>query len=226
MDKNNKEVSLIHWHTILIILILTTSLILNTVSFKTIEDENKSLSNLILVSQQNQQVLLEEINILKSQVAALPKEEKIETTIIPVPIIQQVSLPKTERELIDLYVEEICKKYSIRPELVKSMIFHESTYRVNAVNGDGTCVGLMQVSTRWHADRAKKLGVTDFYDPYSNILVGVDFLSELLKSSDGDESLALMMYNMDWESAQKLYSQGKESSYAKNVLARAEELKE
>lgn len=51
------------------------------------------------------------------------------------------------------------------------------------------------MSTYWHSDRAARLGVSDFYDPYSNILVGVDLLNELLESSNGDIYRALTRYN-------------------------------
>lgn len=128
----------------------------------------------------------------------------------------------TGREQINKYVVEIAKKYDIEPELIKSIIFSESSYNPKAKNGN--CLGLMQVSTRWHSKRAAKLGVTDFYDSYSNILVGVDYISELITKYK-DPKLALMMYNMKHETALKLYNQGEISDYAKKIIARAEQYK-
>ena len=53
----------------------------------------------------------------------------------------------------------------------------ESSGKADARNGG--CIGLMQVYEKYHKDRMKRLGVTDLYDPYSNILVGTDILMEL-----------------------------------------------
>jgi soluble lytic murein transglycosylase-like protein len=122
----------------------------------------------------------------------------------------------TQHESIDLYIQDVCSKYKVDPELVKSIIYHESRYNPKATNGN--CVGLMQLSKRWHADRAKKLGVTNFYDPYENILVGVDYLSELFDKYK-DPELVLMLYNMKHNTALRLYKQGKTSRYAKSILA-------
>lgn len=140
-----------------------------------------------------------------------------------VPLEEQTAKKElTQEEQIDMYVEEICEDYNVDPYLVKSIIWYESRYNPNVSNGN--CVGLMQVSTYWHARRASELGVTDFYDPYSNILVGVDFLSDMLKKN-GDPALVLMLYNMDHNTAYSWYEQGKISDYARSVLNRAEALK-
>lgn len=131
--------------------------------------------------------------------------------------------PLTEKEQIDSFIVDIANMYDIEPELIQSIVWHESRYKPDAYNGN--CLGLMQVSTRWHADRAEKLGVTDFYDPYGNILLGVDYISELMDRYD-DPALALMMYNMKHSTAMSLYEKGEISFYAKSVLERAELLKE
>lgn len=128
----------------------------------------------------------------------------------------------TERELINAYVREITKKYNIEPELIMSVIQQESNYDPKATNGK--CLGLMQVSSYWHQDRAERLGVTDFYDPYSNILLGVDYISELLTEYE-DPRLVLMLYNMEHKTALRKYKNGEISNYATTILARAEELK-
>ena len=121
------------------------------------------------------------------------------------------------------YVDEITKSYpNVKPELVMSVIYHES--RFNSTAKTGNCLGLMQISTRWHKDRAKRLGVTDFYDPYSNILLGVDYLSDLTTQHE-DIRLVLMLYNMNHRTAFKLYKQGKTSKYALSVLDMAEKYK-
>lgn len=101
---------------------------------------------------------------------------------------------KPFEELVRDYVFDICQNYpNVDPSLVLSVIYQESRFKPNVSSGN--CVGLMQVSTYWHRDRGAKLGVNDFLDPYSNILIGVDLLNELIIASEGDIYKALTRYN-------------------------------
>jgi hypothetical protein len=126
----------------------------------------------------------------------------------------------SRRDIINTYVRDVSSKYGMDAELIMSVIQQESEYNPDAKNGN--CLGLMQVSSYWHADRAARLGVTDFYDPYSNILLGVDYLAELM-TKYRDIRLVLMLYNMEHETALRLYKNGQISNYAKTIIARAEE---
>lgn len=127
------------------------------------------------------------------------------------------------RELYESYVYEICESYNISPYLIISVIERESRFIPDVSNGNH--VGLMQVSTYWHKDRAESLGVTDLYDPYSNILTGVDYFSDLINNyADGNIEYALMLYSMDNNKARQMYNNGQLSGYAKSVLARMNEL--
>lgn len=126
---------------------------------------------------------------------------------------------KTEREQIDSYIEYVCECYpKVSPSLVKSVIMSESSYNSNAKNGNH--IGLMQISTKYHSERARRLGVTDFYDPASNVLLGTDYLNELLEQTNGDVAWALMIYNMGFKEAYRLQQNGQISSYASNILSR------
>lgn len=125
----------------------------------------------------------------------------------------------TQKEIINKHVIEIATNYNLKPELIMSIIQQESEYNPKAKNGN--CLGLMQVSSYWHKDRASRLGVTDFYDSYSNILLGVDYISELMTKYK-DPRLVLMLYNMDHQTAMTLYKNGQISNYAKTILDRAE----
>lgn len=120
------------------------------------------------------------------------------------------------------YIYEVSEEYEVRPELIMAIVERESSGKADAVNGN--CKGLMQVSQRWHADRMERLGVTDLYDPYGNILVGTDFFVELMERY-GDLGYVLMKYNGD--SRADDYAEGKceLSGYAQDVLTRTEELK-
>lgn len=134
-------------------------------------------------------------------------------------IDQTMPAPPSEHETINNYVREISAKYNIDPELIMSIIQEESEYNPKATNGN--CLGLMQMSSYWHAKRAIQLGVTNFYDAYSNILLGVDYISELITQYK-DISLVLMLYNIDHATAFRLHAEGKVSSYAKEVMTRAD----
>lgn len=101
-----------------------------------------------------------------------------------------------------------------------AIIERESSGQADAVNGD--CKGLMQVSERWHKDRMERLGVTDLYDPYGNILVGVDYLSELAVEYD-DLGTVLMIYSGSADVI-KRGETGDWSDYAKEVVQRSMEL--
>lgn len=121
------------------------------------------------------------------------------------------------------YTKEIGEIYDIDPYLLYAMCETESSRNIYAENG--SCKGLMQVSTLWHADRMEKLNVENIYDPYGNILVAADFLSELYKLNS-DTYYVLMRYNMKTSTANELYEKGEISYYAKSIVRRAEELKE
>lgn len=118
------------------------------------------------------------------------------------------------------YLEYVCEQKDICPELVQAIIETESNWDQEARNGD--CVGLMQISEKWHQDRMERLGVTDLTDPYDNILVGVDYLAELFRRYE-DPAMVLMLYNGD-SRAWKFWETGEMSKYAAKILERAEEL--
>lgn len=130
--------------------------------------------------------------------------------------------PLTEHEQINKYITDVCSLYpNVDPSLIMSIVEHESRYQPQVENGK--CIGLMQVSSYWNKSRMEKLGVTNLHDPHDNILVGVDYISELLTKYK-DTSLVLMLYNMDWNTAFKMHKQGRVSNYAKSVLARQTEI--
>lgn len=124
-------------------------------------------------------------------------------------------------ELYDSYVYEICENYpNVNPETIRALIYVESRYDPTATSSKN-CVGLMQLNPKWQTERARSLGVEDLYDPYGNILTGVDLFNDLLTNyADGDEVYAIMMYNMGHVGARKPYQNGIISNFALNVLER------
>lgn len=131
-----------------------------------------------------------------------------------------VEAKENEKENWIDYIEIICQERNICPELVEAIIEKESNWEPKAANGD--CIGLMQVSQKWHKDRMDKLGAQDLTDPYDNILVGIDYLSELFERYE-DVGAVLMKWNGDSRLLEYLET-GKLSEYAEKVLKRSAEL--
>ena len=124
------------------------------------------------------------------------------------------------QEELEFYIERVCEPVHICPEFVEAIIERESSYNPKAVNGD--CIGLMQISERWHKERMAEFGVTDLTDPFDNILVGVDYLRELFEKYE-DPGMVLMVYNGD-SRAKDLQTTGNLSEYAEWILTRSAEL--
>lgn len=124
-------------------------------------------------------------------------------------------------EYID-YIIEISDMYGIQPELIMAIIETESRGIPTVVNETYGCYGLMQINKSCHLSRMDRLGVTDLYDPYSNILVGVDYLMEMSEDYE-DIAEVLMHYHGEKNVNSKLES-GKLSNYANTILNRAHEL--
>lgn len=124
------------------------------------------------------------------------------------------------QEELEEYIEAICEPRHICPELIQAIIERESRWNPEAVNGD--CIGLMQISERWHKDRMRALGAKDLKDPFDNIDVGVDYLRELFGRYE-DPGMVLMVYNGD-SRAKDLQATGNLSEYAEWILTRSAEL--
>lgn len=125
---------------------------------------------------------------------------------------------------LQLFIADLCEEMSIEPELVLAMIEQESQWNPEAVGDGGNSLGLLQIQPRWHSARMDKLGCTDLFNPYENVTVAIDILAEKMAADKGTE-WALMAYNGGNAYANSLKAQGKVSDYAKEVLARTEELK-
>lgn len=125
-----------------------------------------------------------------------------------------------DKDRYQRYVAQICEDYDMCPELIEAIIETESNWDAKATNGN--CVGLMQINKKIHKARMKKLGVKNLKNPYGNILVGVDLLTELVEQYD-DIGTALNIYSMGTKGA-KLAAKGKYSYYTRHILKRSEEL--
>lgn len=137
--------------------------------------------------------------------------EPVETSgpVLEVPP-EPTAPPLTGDELYKSYVDEIAAAYFpvMDTSIVKALIYTESRYQPNVQSSAGA-VGLTQVMPCYHAWRMEKYGKTDIWDPYTNILVGMDLLNEFYQQYG------------DWYSALYYYS-GCSSTYPNLVLTQAE----
>ncbi len=115
------------------------------------------------------------------------------------------------------YVYELSWEYDIDPILVMAIIQKESKCDPNTVGDYGKAIGLMQIQRQWHYERIRELKCTDLYDPYQNILVGMNYLAELF---EGDMTMewVLMAYNGGRTWANKHAVAGYTTKYAREVI--------
>lgn len=112
--------------------------------------------------------------------------------------------------------------------LVLAIISVESGFKSDLV-GFSNDTGLMQVIPNYHYDRILNYIYdenVDLFDPRLNVMVGMDYLSELIKWSKGDLGLAVMAYNMGQIRARSYHNSGRITSYAKKVLDRMDEIQD
>ena len=91
---------------------------------------------------------------------------------------------------VDSYIVDSSRRYGIDPLLIYSQIHQESTFKAGAVSYKGAS-GLMQLMPA----TARRLGVSNIFDPKQNIEGGVKYMRLLLDMFGGDVSLALAGYN-------------------------------
>ena len=106
------------------------------------------------------------------------------------------------------YTLNLCSQYGVDSSVIFSVMYHESHFNSGATSGKGA-QGLMQIIPRYSASRMAKLGVTNLYDPASNILVGIDLLAEYYHTY-GSWNQALTAYRTG--------NAGNDSAYAATIL--------
>ncbi len=122
-------------------------------------------------------------------------------------------------EDLQLFIVRECEKHHIDAAIIMAMIERESAFDADAIGDNGHSHGLMQIQERYHIERMERLGCDDLLDPYQNVLVGIDYLAELLESYEDIEK-ALIAYNAGATGAYKhWFSRGVYSSdYSKAVI--------
>lgn len=96
-------------------------------------------------------------------------------------------MPRTPYDTI---ITAAAVRHRLDEKLITSVIAAESNFDPRAISPKNAR-GLMQLMP----DTARRLGVTDIFDPEQNINAGTRYLRELLDRYDGDLTLALAAYN-------------------------------
>lgn len=93
-------------------------------------------------------------------------------------------------------VKELSEKYSIEPEIIISMVYHESRWNPVSKSSAGAC-GLTQVIPKWV--RNPRVSCQDLMqDSDLSLRVGVKLLNNVLRPrgfANGNMKVALCMYN-------------------------------
>lgn len=129
---------------------------------------------------------------------------------------EQITVPEDVRKIS----EELGEAYNICPETIQAISWWESRFQPDAENGG--CVGIMQVAPKWHKERMDRLGVTDLTDPRQNMMVAVDYLSNLVKDEEDMEEV-LMRYHGESRINERLEA-GEMSAYVEGILTLSAEL--
>lgn len=86
------------------------------------------------------------------------------------------------------------KQEGLPVALVLAVIARESSFDPSAVNNQD--VGLMQVNTRWHADKIEKAGgIKALFNPGTNIRLGTRILAQYINAAGGSLAGGLRRYN-------------------------------
>ena len=130
----------------------------------------------------------------------------------PKPKESWVKYPVPLDDDLQKYICKKCAEYQVSPALVMAVIGTESGYKADAIGDHGAAYGLMQIQRKWHEARMERLGVMNLLNPYENVTVGIDLLSELLDRGNG----------VEWALSYYSGNGGAECEYSEKVMRLAE----
>lgn len=124
-----------------------------------------------------------------------PKDSRYKIFIGRDPEARRESLPfssslKKSHNLYDHWIEDCSQRFQIEFALIKAVIRAESGFNAHAVSKKGA-KGLMQLMP----ETAKRMKVTDAFNPQENIEGGVRYLKHLFSLFENDLKLSLAAYN-------------------------------
>jgi hypothetical protein len=120
---------------------------------------------------------------------------------------------------VDSYIVDSSRRWGVDPLLIYSQMHQESTFKPRAISNKGAS-GLMQLMPA----TARRMGVSNIFDPKQNIDGGVRYMRMLLDMFGGDVDLALAGYNAGEGAVMKFgntippYSETRE--YVRRITAR------
>ena len=189
------------------------------------------------IKEQPMQVQKEAALVNEYVASAIKEEDVIEAANDPTDVILEsdaeqqtkadkyMSMWEASMELLGMGIDvpaeiyEYCydagQQFSISPELLVAICYVESEFNPKAKNG--SCLGLMQVSEKWHRNRMKKYGVESLYEERGNVIIATDYLRELFDTY-GEDNLNYILDTYNGNSHAEEYRQnGTVSAYAGKV---------
>ena len=132
-------------------------------------------------------------------------------------------IPLTEE--LQEYTFNLCQENNLDYEFTLAVMEQESDYREKVISKSND-YGIMQINQVNHEWLREKLDIEDFLDARQNIQAGVYMLTDLISRYE-DPHKALMAYNAGEAGAKRHWNKGTTTSrYSREVMARAEELRE
>ena len=136
------------------------------------------------------------VDIATAQIERFEKDQS--PGVVPVPVPTAATLPPAsstkpqplKAQDLKEVINTISDQHHLDPDFISSVIHAESGFNPRAVSPKGA-QGLMQLMP----GTASKLGVTNSFDPRSNVEGGTRYLSELLERYNFDVIKALAAYN-------------------------------
>lgn len=196
---------------VIILMVIGTTVILTRPSTGTNPEESPASTKYIVdvdnadedVSEVEENIEWEELAIISAEALSVKEEPKSITT---------------KEEIIKI-ASELCDEYDFPLNVFLGLINQESTFRIDAYNKDGS-YGLCQINKVNHSWMKKELGITNFYDPKSNMEAGLFILKHYENTYNPDSMhMLLMMYNMGPNRAKDFFNDGIFSSkYSKDII--------
>lgn len=131
---------------------------------------------------------------------------------LPMPILYDVPLSDD----LQIYAQNICMGMGVHFPLVLAIMMQESQFTTDVISPTFDW-GIMQINKGNHSWLESELGITDWLDPYQNILAGVYLLS-LFQHLENDYQRIAMYYNSGPTGAEYYLAQGIYTKYSYDVM--------
>lgn len=140
----------------------------------------------------------------------LPKNETTASQVVTVEKWQPwADIPLSND--VQEYIHTLCEEYNLAYSFIIALVATESNFNSDIISATDD-YGLMQINACNHRDGF------DYLDPYDNVTMGIEMLSDLAEKYSDVESV-LMAYNLGEAGAKELWKQGIYSTdYTKKVL--------